>query len=97
MLEKTGIEGRNAHERRRPRHRRDHIVRIEPALKIIVAPESSATLTATKRPCVWKTGSAWIRRSAAVNRQHSTSVRAFEERFSWLSIAPFERPVVPEV
>ena len=63
----------------------------------MVAPASSATLTATKSPCVWKTGRAWISRSPPVNRQTSISVSAFEARFSWLSIAPFERPVVPEV
>ena len=27
----------------------------------------------------------------------STRVRAFEARFSWLSIAPLDRPVVPDV
>ena len=62
----------------------------------MVAPAISATLTATNSPWVWKTGKAWIRRSAPVTAT-STSVSAFDDRFSWVSIAPLERPVVPEV
>jgi hypothetical protein len=34
---------------------------------------------------------------SAVKRQYSASVRAFDSRLSCVSIAPFERPVVPEV
>src|SRR5271166_3999949 len=33
--------------------------------------------------------------SAAVKRQQSIKVSAFDARFSCVSIAPFERPVVP--
>ena len=55
------------------------------------------TLVATKRPWVWKIGSAWISTSSAVKRQASISARVFETRLPWVSIAPLERPVVPEV
>ncbi len=63
----------------------------------IVPPDTSTVLVATKSPWVWNTGSAWISTSSGVKRQYALSVRAFEARFSWESIAPFERPVVPEV
>ena len=65
--------------------------------KIIVAPDKSATLAAAKRPWAWKTGSAWISRSSEVKRQQSIRVSAFDDRFLWVSIAPLERPVVPDV
>ena len=65
--------------------------------KSIAPPVSSATLVATKRPWVWKIGSACSSTSASVKRQYSASTSAFDSRFSWLSIAPFDRPVVPEV
>ena len=60
-------------------------------------PASSVMLVATKRPCVWKIGSAWSKASAAVKRQIAVSALALDLRFSWVSIAPLERPVVPEV
>ena len=60
-------------------------------------PLASTVLVATNRPCVWNTGRAWISTSSAVKRQKSTRVRAFEARLSWVSMAPLERPVVPEV
>ena len=63
----------------------------------MVAPENSATLVATNRPWVWKTGSAWISTSSAVKRQSLTSASALEVKFSCVSIAPLERPVVPDV
>ena len=65
--------------------------------KIIAAPDISTVLVATNRPWVWNTGSAWISTSSGVKRQYSTSVSAFDDRLSWVSIAPFERPVVPDV
>ena len=65
--------------------------------KIIAPPESSITFEATKRPWVWKIGSACNSLSASVKRQTSVRTRAFDRRLPWLSIAPFERPVVPEV
>jgi len=64
--------------------------------KIIVAPAASAMLAATKRPWVWKIGSAWISRSASVKRQASRSATQFEARLPWVSTAPLDRPVVPE-
>ena len=65
--------------------------------KISREPASKVTLQATNRPWVWKIGSACRRTSSGANPQASCSVRAFESRLSWVSIAPFERPVVPEV
>ena len=35
--------------------------------------------------------------SASVKRQYSASTSAFDQRFRWVSMAPFERPVVPDV
>ena len=69
----------------------------KPGRKTSAAPEARATLVATKRPCVWKIGRAWISRSWAVKRQTSRSASALEARLAWLSMAPLERPVVPEV
>ena len=69
----------------------------KPGWKIIDPPDSSTTLVATNRPCVWKMGRACTSTSSAVNRQHSTSASAFERRLSWVSMAPLERPVVPDV
>ena len=63
----------------------------------IDAPETSAILVATNRPWVWKIGSACSRRSSLVKRQTSFNVSALEARLPWLSMAPFERPVVPDV
>jgi hypothetical protein len=63
----------------------------------IDAPAISTTLVATNSPWVWKIGRAWMRTSSAVKRQNSVNAKAFEPRFAWLSIAPLERPVVPEV
>jgi hypothetical protein len=54
-------------------------------------------LSATKRPWVWKSGRAWISTSSAVKPQASSSACVFDQRLSWVSIAPFDRPVVPEV
>jgi len=70
---------------------------LKPGRKIIEPPTAARMLVATNRPWVWKIGRACRSTSSAVNRQTSTSVSAFDNRFSWLSIAPFERPVVPEV
>ena len=60
-------------------------------------PATSTVFVATKSPWVWKIGSAWMRTSSGVKRQVAASVAAFDARLSCVSIAPFERPVVPEV
>ena len=60
-------------------------------------PAISVMLVATNRPWVWKIGSACSSRSSAVKRQASRSVAALEARLPWLSMAPLDRPVVPEV
>ena len=65
--------------------------------RISEAPEARTTLVATNSPWVWKIGSAWISTSSLVNCQWLASVTALARRFAWESIAPFERPVVPEV
>ncbi len=65
--------------------------------KISEPPAISVMLVATNRPWVWKIGSACSSRSSAVNRQVSRRASAFEARLPWLSMAPLERPVVPEV
>jgi hypothetical protein len=65
--------------------------------KIIDPPASKVTLVATNRPWVWKMGRAWSSRSRAVNRHASRNVSALEARLPWVSIAPLERPVVPDV
>ena len=65
--------------------------------KISELPAISVTLVATNRPWVWKIGRACSSRSSAVKRQASRSAWAFEARLPWLSMAPLERPVVPEV
>ena len=53
--------------------------------------------SATKRPWVWKIGSAWISTSSGRKPQAACRVLTFDHRLSLVSIAPFERPVVPEV
>jgi len=63
----------------------------------IEAPASITVWVATNRPWTWKIGSAWISTSSAVNRHAATRPSAFDTRFAWLSMAPLERPVVPEV
>jgi hypothetical protein len=65
--------------------------------KIIDDLDNMTVLIATKRPCVWKIGNACSSTSPALNCQISTNASAFERRFSCVIIAPFERPVVPEV
>ena len=65
--------------------------------KIIEPPASAMTLEATNSPCVWKIGSACNSTSFAVKRQASTRAAAFDKRLSCVSMAPLERPVVPEV
>jgi hypothetical protein len=65
--------------------------------RIIAPPAVSVTLIATNSPCEWKIGSACRSTSASVNRHVSVSARAFDRRFPCVSIAPFDRPVVPEV
>jgi hypothetical protein len=65
--------------------------------KMSEPPAARVTLVATNRPWVWKIGSAWSSRSSAVKRHASRKVSAFEARLPWLSMAPLERPVVPEV
>ncbi|MNL61334.1 hypothetical protein D3C87_1852410 [compost metagenome] len=61
------------------------------------APDKRMTFEATNRPWVWKIGKAWISLSELSKRQYPQSVRALDRRLSWVSIAPLERPVVPEV
>ena len=58
---------------------------------------ASIVLVATKRPWVWKIGSAWISTSSSVKRQSLGQRPGVREQVAWVSIAPFERPVVPEV
>jgi hypothetical protein len=63
----------------------------------MLAPAISVTLVATNSPCAWKIGSAWMSTSSSVKRHVATSASALALRLPWLSIAPFERPVVPDV
>ncbi len=65
--------------------------------KITGAPLSIAQCNATNSPWTWKIGNVWSNTSSGPNRQISWSATAFDSRFAWVSIAPFERPVVPEV
>ena len=66
-------------------------------MKIIDAPDSKIRFVATNSPCVWKIGSACSSTSFAVNFHVVSSAWALEARLSCVSIAPFERPVVPDV
>ncbi len=50
-----------------------------------------------KQPWTWKIGRAWSSTSSGENPQISCRASALAIRFPWLSIAPLERPVVPEV
>ena len=78
--------------------RLQHLVGVEARQRrSSTTPAISVTLVATNSPWVWKIGRAWSRTSSPVNRQTSASVRALDARLSWLSMAPLERPVVPEV
>ena len=63
----------------------------------ILLPFSSAPWEATKRPCTWKIGSAWISTSPGCQPQYFCSVRALLSRLPCESIAPLLRPVVPLV
>jgi hypothetical protein len=60
-------------------------------------PLRSAQCVATKRPCTWKVGSMCSSTSPGRKPQYSCSTSALAARLRWVSIAPFERPVVPEV
>ena len=62
-----------------------------------VHPAISATLVATKSPCVWWVGNAWIRISDSLKRHRRFNAAAFAASAEWGSIAPFGRPVVPDV
>lgn len=46
---------------------------------------------------MWKSGSVSSRRSCSVQRQARVTAALFAMRLAWVSIAPLERPVVPEV
>ena len=63
----------------------------------MLAPAIKVTLQATNKPWVWKIGSAWISRSSALKCQALARVSALEARFLCVSMAPLERPVVPDV
>jgi hypothetical protein len=65
--------------------------------KIIDPPARSVMFVATNSPWVWKIGSACNRTSLPVKRQVSARTSALDRRLPCVSIAPFERPVVPEV
>ncbi len=65
--------------------------------KITSMPLSIAQWSATNSPWTWKIGSVWSNTSSGPNRQISWSATAFDSRLACVSIAPFERPVVPEV
>ena len=67
------------------------------ANQIIRLPLSSAPWEATKSPCTWKIGNAWINTSPSCQRQKVFKVVALLSRLPWLSIAPLLRPVVPLV
>ena len=65
--------------------------------KITSEPLSRAQCSATNRPWTWNTGSAWSSTSPGTQPQYSCSTSPLEIRLPWVIIAPFDRPVVPEV
>jgi len=65
--------------------------------QIILLPLSSAPCEATKRPCTWKMGRAWISTSPGCQPQTSFSTFALDSRLPCVSMAPLLRPVVPLV
>ena len=67
------------------------------AWKRIAEPFMSTQWQATKRPCTWNSGSMCTRTSPGRNPQKACSTVALEARLRCVIIAPFERPVVPEV
>ena len=73
IVEQPCVEGRHAHQRRRPRHPVEHFAGLNFGRKIMLPPAISVTLVATNSPCVWKIGSAWISTSSGVKRHASTS------------------------
>ncbi len=52
---------------------------------------------ATKSPCTWKSGSMCTSTSPGRKPHARCRTCAFEARLRWVIIAPFERPVVPDV
>ena len=67
------------------------------AWKRIAVPFTSTQWQATKSPWTWKSGSMWMSTSAGPKPHARCSTSAFEARLRCVSIAPLERPVVPEV
>jgi hypothetical protein len=65
--------------------------------KMTSLPLSIAQCSATNSPCTWKIGNVCNRTSSEPKLQMSCSAKAFDSRFECVSIAPFERPVVPDV
>ena len=61
------------------------------------APASSVPFNPAPSPCTWKSGSVSSSVSSAVQCHASFSAAAIATRLPWVSIAPFERPVVPLV
>ena len=63
----------------------------------VAQPLSMAQCMATNSPCAWKMGSGCNRTSSGVNPQLSCSARPLVSRLRLVSMAPLERPVVPDV
>ena len=68
------------------------------AWKRIAVPFISTQWQATKRPCTWKSGSMCTSTSLGAEApRRDAAPSALEARLRCVIIAPFERPVVPEV
>src|SRR5215475_11438414 len=66
-------------------------------LNSMLDPDASTVLIAANRPCTWNRGRTWSSTTLPVNRQDRARTDAFEARLARVNIAPFDRPVVPEV
>ncbi len=95
IIHQPDIKGRHAHHGCGAGQAAEHIIGVKFRHENHRGAGKQHDIGRDKQACVWKIGRACSRTSLAVKRQVSTSTRAFEARFSWLSIAPFERPVVP--
>ena len=65
--------------------------------KATVAQAAKAAFIDTVWPKAWNRGRPPKMTSSAVKPKTFTQLRAFEKIFAWLRVAPFGRPVVPEV
>ncbi len=97
MVEEPRVEGRHAHQRRRRGHGGDDRVGVEPALVDHRRPGEQRDVDRDEEPVGVEHRQ---RVDEAVGRREAPDVdqrQRVRRRFSWVSIAPFERPVVPEV